>query len=231
MPNTRVRGWAAALGGLATALLWAGWQKVYIALQIGVAQYNAIYGTFASVPIFLVWLYVSWVITLLGAEITFALQNHATYHVEQAAGRASVRARYRMAVAAVLEAARAFGGERPLFEISRFAGERGVSVRLLNEAVRLLVRGGVLAEVADQPGAYVLLRPPAGISMGDVARLVVRDGADAVAPPGRPADASLDRAMEVFDRGVAPPPGDLSIADLLARAAGGEPASSCQGPP
>jgi membrane protein len=218
LPNTQVRAGSAALGGLVTALLWAGWQKIYIALQIGVAQYNAIYGTFASVPIFLVWLSISWVITLLGAEITFALQNHATYHMEQIAGRASVRSRVRLAVAAVLEAARAFAGQRPLFNIPDYSRDHGVSVRLLNEVVRLLVRDGILAETADRPGAFALLRPPDAIRVGDIARLVIEDGADAKPSPGRPDQAPLDRAMEAFDRGIAQSLEPLSFGELMARA-------------
>jgi len=79
VPNTRVRPSAAVSGGLAATLLWLGWQRLYIWLQVNVAQYNGIYGTFASVPIFLGWLYVGWVIVLLGAELAFAIQNSATY--------------------------------------------------------------------------------------------------------------------------------------------------------
>ena len=85
LPNTRVRASPALISSLVGAILWLGWQKAYISLQMGVARYNAIYGTFASVPIFLAWLYMSWVIVLLGAELAFALQNAATYRMESAA--------------------------------------------------------------------------------------------------------------------------------------------------
>jgi membrane protein len=55
---------------------------IYIAFQIGVAQYNAIYGGFAALPLFLIWLNMSWLIVLLGAEITFAFQHSGTYEFE-----------------------------------------------------------------------------------------------------------------------------------------------------
>ena len=77
MPNTRVRIGSAVASGIFGGALWTIWQWFYITLQIGIANYNKIYATFASVFIFLLWVYVSWQIVLLGAEIGFAIQNHS----------------------------------------------------------------------------------------------------------------------------------------------------------
>ena len=80
--------WAAgALGqGLAAGVI-AGtgyqlFQGFYIALQVGAARYNAIYGSFAALPLFLAWLQISWVIVLFGAEISFAKQNAQEHEFE-----------------------------------------------------------------------------------------------------------------------------------------------------
>jgi membrane protein len=62
--------------------LYQIFQIGYINFQIGVARYNAIYGSFAALPLFLVWLQVSWIIVLLGAELSFAHQNVDTYEFE-----------------------------------------------------------------------------------------------------------------------------------------------------
>ncbi|NLB56573.1 MAG: YihY/virulence factor BrkB family protein, partial [Lentisphaerae bacterium] len=83
MPNTKVNMGSALFSGILGGSIWIVWQRVYMILQVGVTRYNAIYATFASVPIFLIWLYMSWQIVLLGAELGFALQNYATYKMEQ----------------------------------------------------------------------------------------------------------------------------------------------------
>ncbi|MDO9083629.1 MAG: YihY/virulence factor BrkB family protein, partial [Humidesulfovibrio sp.] len=79
IPNTRVKLKAAALGGVVAGSLWQAAQWAYIHWQIGFSKYNAIYGSFAQLPLFLIWLYISWVLVLLGAEISFAAQHLHAY--------------------------------------------------------------------------------------------------------------------------------------------------------
>ena len=80
MPNTKVSVKAGMAGAFVAALVWSLVQWGYIYFQVGVSKYNAIYGTFAALPIFLVWLNLSWTIVLLGCEIVFVVQHERTYH-------------------------------------------------------------------------------------------------------------------------------------------------------
>jgi membrane protein len=82
MPNTRVNFRAALVGGILGGTLWQLAQWVYVNFQVGVTRYNAIYGTLAALPIFMVWIYVSWLIVLFGLEVTYACQNLRTLHRE-----------------------------------------------------------------------------------------------------------------------------------------------------
>jgi membrane protein len=72
LPNTRVNFRPALIGGIIGALGWLLIQAIYIRLQVGVARYNAIYGSFATLPLFLLWVYSSWVVFLSGAEFSYA---------------------------------------------------------------------------------------------------------------------------------------------------------------
>lgn len=74
-PNTKVKTIPAVIGAAIAACCWVIIQNVYISMQIGVAKYNAIYGSFATVPLFLVWIYLSWIFILVGAQVAFAIQN------------------------------------------------------------------------------------------------------------------------------------------------------------
>lgn len=73
LPNTKVPFIPALSGGVIGALGWIFTQAAYIKLQIGVAKYNAIYGSFATLPLFLLWLYAGWIVFLVGAEISYAV--------------------------------------------------------------------------------------------------------------------------------------------------------------
>jgi len=82
MPNTKVRFSSALLAGIIAGSIYQLVQFAYINFQIGVAKFNAIYGSFAALPLFLVWLQMSWLIVLFGAEISFARQNVDMYEFE-----------------------------------------------------------------------------------------------------------------------------------------------------
>jgi membrane protein len=215
MPNTRVQAGPAAGGGLFGAILWLSWLRLYVAFQPGVARYNVIYGTLASVPIFLAWLYVSWIIILLGAELAFAIQNSKTYNMERAAPRASIHSKMLLALGIVTRAAESLLLDKTPFEAARFVRDRAISIRLVHEVLGLLVKAGLLAEVADQEGRYVLLRAPERILVKDVIDVIIRDGS-------RPDELGLDSLRDVvravlttFDEGVEKSIGALTIHDLM----------------
>jgi membrane protein len=71
IPNTKIDFASAVIGGVVAGTAWVLAQWGYFHFQIGVANYNAIYGTLAAVPVFLVWIYTSWLIVLFGLEIVF----------------------------------------------------------------------------------------------------------------------------------------------------------------
>ena len=83
MPHTRVNPISASAGGIIGGTLWQFSQWAYIHYQFGFRTYGAIYGTLSQLPMLLIWIFVSWVILLLGAEIAFAHQNLVNYRLRQ----------------------------------------------------------------------------------------------------------------------------------------------------
>jgi membrane protein len=79
MPNHKINYRAGIIAGVVTGLLYHLSQWIYLSLQIGVSSYNAIYGSFAALPLFVVWLQTGWMIVLFGCEVAFFLQNYETY--------------------------------------------------------------------------------------------------------------------------------------------------------
>jgi membrane protein len=79
MPNHKINYKAGIIAGLVTATMYILVQWAYLSLQIGVSTYNAIYGSFAALPLFVAWLQIGWMIVLFGCEIAFFLQNYENY--------------------------------------------------------------------------------------------------------------------------------------------------------
>lgn len=82
LPNTNVKFTSGLFAGIIAGTIYQLAQWAYITFQIGVAKYNAIYGSFAALPLFLIWLQISWIIVLLGAEFSYAHQNIEMFEFE-----------------------------------------------------------------------------------------------------------------------------------------------------
>lgn len=80
IPNTKVKFRHAWLPGILAGSAFQAWQFFYINSQIWVSNYNAIYGSFAAIPLFLLWTQISWTICLVGAEISFVSQNLESFY-------------------------------------------------------------------------------------------------------------------------------------------------------
>lgn len=168
MPNTRVRLGAGLIGGLTATALLGGWLRLCAAMQAGAVSYGRLYGGFAVAPILLALVYVSWAIVLFAAEVSFAIQNVNTYGLEENARNAGMAERVRLALAVACAATRAQLGRGPVFMVSEFAATHRVPVRLLNGVVESLVTAGLLGPLAGGKDAYVLLRAPDHVPLGDV---------------------------------------------------------------
>ncbi len=171
MPNTRVRFFPALAGGVVTGACWLVVQSVYFLAQGGVTRYNAIYGTFAALPLFLVWLHTSWVIVLVGAEVAFAVQNHQTYQWEHRSRTATPATLAGLGLWVLYEAGRRFlKGEKP-WAADEFCREHEIPVRLMGHTVRRLCDEDLLREVADEPGRYLPGRDLSTLTPADVERV------------------------------------------------------------
>ena len=225
VPNTRVRLRSALVSSLLTTVVFLGWMQMFTVMQTGVVNYNRIYGAFAAVPVFMLWMYVTWVILLLGAEFTFALQNSDTYQLESAADTASMRSRILVALMVLRRAGRAMAGEREMFDAAAFARQVKAPIRLINAVVATLAKRGYLAQVASRDAGYVLMRAPETIRIRDVvAELMHEGGGHAEIEGVLMLDAPLKETMAKIEKGVAQGFGDLTLADMVAAASAGKPA-------
>ena len=168
VPNTHVRFKSALIGGVLAGTLWQLVQWGYITFQFGVAKYNAIYGTIALVPIFMFWIYTSWLIVLFGVEIVCAHQNIRTFRRELHSPSLSHGLKELLALAILRIITETFyKGERG-WTVERLAEKLNVPVRLAREILGQLTETGYLAPTAGEEQTYLPAREPATIEVHDV---------------------------------------------------------------
>jgi len=169
-PDTRVKVFAALLGGLVAALLFSLAQTYYVGLNVGVARYNALFGGFAAIPLLLVWLFFCWAIVLLGAEISYAYQNLAHYRREAQEGPTGAAERELLATRIVVEVGRSFRDRSSAPGADELGDLLDSSVRTVRELLALLDGAGILSVRADgeRSEAYQLGRPAEAISVSDI---------------------------------------------------------------
>lgn len=153
LPNVRVRASAALAGGAFGGLLWLIAQTVYLKLQIGVAGYNAIYGSFATVPLFLLWLQLCWIIFLAGAEMAFAVQ--AAPNWQPSRHQPAPIARLALAFGIIDEAYQDLTN-RQTTTLGSLAARLGASEMMVREVVEALAKAEILRRVAGAGRHYVL---------------------------------------------------------------------------
>ena len=147
MPNTRVKFSHALLAGIIAGSLFQLVQNLYVYSQVSITKFSAIYGTFAAIPLFLMWAQLSWLIVLLGAELAFAYQNIDNYKSEKEAENTSFFQRKIVALLITRVIAMNFKTENKALEIPDISAKISLPIRIIRTTVNTLVDAGILSEV------------------------------------------------------------------------------------
>lgn len=175
MPNTRVRLKCALVPGILAGVAMQGLQFFYIHSQIWVSSYNAIYGSFAALPLFMLWVQISWIICLFGAELCYTNQN-----LEDFAFRArteDISHRYKLMLCIMLAAhiCRRFDrGEKPCTAL-QLKKMTGIPIRITNDLLYEMTSVHVLTEItSDEKGEESRYQPSEALHRLSVGMLVDR---------------------------------------------------------
>ena len=159
MPNRRVPLFSAMLGGLVAGAVWYAAELLYIRFQFGIGRYNAIYGAMAQLPLLLVWVYTSWCIVLLGAELAFVVQLPGRGRFLRARRQFSAP-RFDVALALLLAVARRFELGLPAPQEQDLTAELGLHPAEGSWVVGRLSDAGLLTTTQDDPPGLVPARSP-----------------------------------------------------------------------
>lgn len=201
IPNTKIKWSSGILGGVIAGTLYHLFQFFYISLQIGVAKYNAIYGGFAALPLFFIWMQTGWLIVLFGAEIAFAHQNVETYEFEQECLTVSHAFKRLLSLRILHLMIRAFAvGGKP-YSSSQIAHELEIPIRLVNEILFELTASGLAIEVKADEGketAYEPARDPDTMTIKNVIETLEQHGSADI-PVAQTAELTqLNESLKTF---------------------------------
>lgn len=147
MPNTRVQLKSAIIAGVVAGTAFQLLQWGYIEFQVGVSKYNAIYGSLAALPLFLIWTQASWMIVLFGAELSFAHQNAARYEFTNETLQPSTRHKEFIALLIVRLVILRFKNGEPAMTAGDITDRVLVPFRFAKVIIRELVEVKVLSEI------------------------------------------------------------------------------------
>lgn len=164
MPNTRVKVRSAVVAGLVAGIALQLLQILYVETQMGISRLGTLYGSFAAIPLLMVWVQMSWVVLLMGAQLSYYLQNITRYEFEFDVQRVSPRQKKRLSLLVMHSLIVDFvNGAMPRApeEISR---ELSLPVRTVHECLDLLHESSMVTEVWNEEQERYVYQPATDIN-------------------------------------------------------------------
>ena len=176
LPNCKVRLRSALMAGVVAGTCFFLFQALYVYLIKWMTSYSAIYGSFAALPLFLLWMQNSWSILLIGCELSFALQNEKRFDEERTLPALSYDSQRKLMLAITIFVARSFRSGEGAVPLVTIREGLGLPARIVSKLTSVLVASGVLNEVRCDEEEYDVAYAPAR----DLASLRVCDVLEAV---------------------------------------------------
>ena len=175
MPNTKVKFKYALIAGILAGSAYQGFQYIYIGGQIWVSRYNAIYGSFAALPLFLLWLQISWTICLFGALLTYAGQNVRNFSFDTDTKNISRRYKDFITVLIMSLIIKKFVRQEQPYTAEELSENYQIPFRLTKQVLDILIEIGFVSEHTDDVKSEKIGYQPAfDINEMNVAQLFER---------------------------------------------------------
>ncbi len=218
MPNTKVKFKPALVSGIVAGTILQLLQWLYIDLQFGISKLSSIYGSFAAIPLFILWLQSSWVILLLGAELSFANQNLSRYEFESESLNVSQHQKRALSLMIMNMIIKSFSaGDKPV-SAEMITASLKIPVRLVRDLLEDLNKSGLVSVIHENEHKEWLYQPAMDISKLSVnfvlKRLDNKGSEHMVFSKSREYD-KVNAMLEKYDKLVADSESNILVKDLL----------------
>ncbi len=218
LPNTKVNFRSAAVAGIFSTVMFELLQWAYIKFQIGANSLNVIYGGFAALPLFLIWLQYSWYVVLFGAELTFANQNVDHYELDHEIKNLSVRYKKVISLMIANLVVRNFYDGKKQLNAYEIATKLDLPIRLARNIINDFVETGVFVEIKNDALKEVTYQPGITESKFNVKFLfdaVEKKGINSLPIEDTQELIHIKRIMEELDENLNTHLGHLMVKDIV----------------
>ena len=217
VPNTRVKFRSAFYGAVIAGVLWQVSGILFTSFVGGSTSYTAIYSGFAIVLVFMIWLYLSWVILLIGASISYYYQNPEQLKLEQIDFHMSGRMRDQLALQAMVNIARAHDKQSDLIpSLENLASYQQVPVSALKRMLDALQNDGLVQVSVQNPPLYLPAVSLQRIKLADILRSA-RAAEDDGQTDSCQSDAAVSNYLRELEQKLEAQLGEESLDEFLTR--------------
>ena len=214
VPNTKVRFKGALFAGVLCGTLFQVVQWLFVSGQLYVSKYNAIYGSFAFLPLLLVWLQLSWLITLSGVVLTYAWQNFDSFAYRDKAEKISQSYSNRLAIAVLSQAVKRFKQKKGLLTRCGVIHDFNIPSQLADQLLGNLLQAGLLNQINRDNEEEIAFQPafdPDDFTVNDTANRLSQLGNSDFIPK---ADARFAKIWSAIQDSQEQKTDDILLLDL-----------------
>ncbi len=216
VPNTKVKFPSALVGAVVGGTLWQTTGLVFAEFAASSTKYAAIYSGFAILILFMIWLYLSWLILLLGSQVAYYHQYPEQIRLSNQRLPLSGRFREQMGLLVMYWIAHRFVHDgkplsiEALSQLLQMPGDR------IGETLQLLQDRGLLMESGNEPPEYLLVHDPAGLTLAELLAHMRRPDEEQALMEDRVASvAAVDTLVDSLEQGVRQHLNDLTLRELV----------------
>jgi membrane protein len=215
VPNTRVKPLSALYGAVVAGLMWKGTGFMFTIFMSGSTKYTAIYSGFAITLLFMIWLFLSWLILLIGSSIAYYHQHPERLHWAELKSHLSGRMREQMVLQLMVNIGRYYDARSDLTTtVDDMANYQQVPVEMIGRMLDALEQDGLVRRSSDVPPCYLPARSINRISLNEILRSS-RDAESADHIDVFVCDAPVSGLLNQIDERYSFVLGDQTLADFL----------------
>lgn len=174
IPNAKIRVLPRLIASIIAGTAFQAWQLIFINLQLYIFSYNTVYGAFALIPLFLIWLQFSWIIALAGAVISYHIENYQVDKYEENQGIPQSVTQNELGLLVLLDCLSEFYKGSPPVSVTQLADRLGLRPNMITEILTLFEENKVLFSFynKDNEVCYHPLKNPDTLKIADIYHLV-----------------------------------------------------------
>ncbi len=201
LPNTKVKFKSAMIAGIIAGTAFQLLQWGYIHFQSMVSSYGAVYGSFAALPLFLIWMQLSWLVVLFGAEIAFANQNVEHFADESDSQNISIYLKRTITILVLREIVLRFKNAMPPLTAEELANKLDFPVRLVRDIIYELLDAHLISETLTnniKESAYQPAQDIQRLSVSYVIDLLDRRGNTRISTDSTSEIKNITKLLDAF---------------------------------